>query len=90
VRKISFVLAGVGLVVSIALVFWFGFGGVLAATASAGWGGFATICAWQLLLFLVLGLAWNTIVPPRAVRRLWLFVWGRMVRDASANCQFFS
>jgi glycosyltransferase 2 family protein len=29
-------------------------------------------------------------VPPRAVRRLWLFVWGRMVRDASANCLPFS
>jgi glycosyltransferase 2 family protein len=90
VRKLSFVLAGIGLVVSVALVFWFGFSGVLAAIASAGWGGFATICAWQLLLFLVLGLAWNIIVPPRAVRRLWLFVWGRMVRDASANCLPFS
>lgn len=89
-RKISFALAGIGLLVSIALVFWFGFGGVLAAIASAGWGGFAAICAWQLLLFLVLGVAWNTIVPPRAARRLWLFVWGRMVRDASANCLPFS
>ncbi len=85
-RKLSFVLASVGLVVSITLVFWFGVDDVLAAIASAGWGGFVTICAWQLLLFLVLGLAWNIIVPPRAARRLWLFVWGRMVRDASANC----
>jgi putative membrane protein len=90
VRKLSFVLAGVGVVVSTALVFWFGFGDVLAAIASAGWRGFATICAWQLLLFLVLGLAWNIVVPSRAVRRLWLFVWGRMVRDASANCLPFS
>ncbi len=89
-RKLSFVLAGIGLLVSISLIFWFGFGGVLAAIASAGWGGFAAICAWQLLLFLVLGVAWNTIVPPGAARRLWLFVWGRMVRDASANCLPFS
>jgi putative membrane protein len=90
VRKLSFVLAGIGVLVSIALVVWFGFGGVLAAIASAGWDGFAAICAWQLLLFVVLGLAWNTIVPPRAGHRLWLFVWGRMVRDASANCLPFS
>jgi len=90
VRKLSFALAGIGLLVSIALVVWFGFGGVLAAIASAGWGGFAAICAWQLLLFLVLGLAWKTIVPSRAAHRLWLFVWGRMVRDASANCLPFS
>lgn len=89
-RKISFVLAGIGLLVSIALVFWFGFGGVLAAMASAGVGGFVAICAWQFLQFLVCGLAWNTIVPAHAARRLWLFVWGRMVRDASANCLPFS
>jgi glycosyltransferase 2 family protein len=90
VRNLSFVLAGIGLLVSITLVFWFGFDDVLAAIASAGWGGFATISAWQLLLFLVNGLAWDIIVPPRAVRRSWLFVWGRMVRDASANCLPFS
>jgi len=90
VRKLSFALAAIGLLISIALIFWFGFSGVVAAIASAGWGGFAAICAWQLLMFLVLGLAWNTIVPPRAARRLWLFVWGRMVRDASANCLPFS
>ena len=89
-RKVSFILAAVGLLVSIALVAWFGFGGVIAAVASAGWLGFAAICAWQLLLFLVLGLAWGSIVPPRAARRRWLFVWGRMVRDASCNCLPFS
>lgn len=89
-RKLSFVLAGIGLLVSIALVFWFGFGGVVAAIASAGWRGFVTICAWQLLLFLVCGLAWHIIVPQGAAHRLWLFVWGRMVRDASCNCLPFS
>ena len=89
-RKLSFALAGIGLLVSIALVFWFGVGSVWAAIASAGWVGFAAICAWQLLLFVVCGVAWNTIVPRRAARRLWLFVWGRMVRDASANCLPFS
>ncbi|HEY1936184.1 MAG TPA: lysylphosphatidylglycerol synthase domain-containing protein [Acetobacteraceae bacterium] len=89
-RKLSFLLALIGLTISISLVAWFGFDGVLDAAASAGWGGFAIICAWQLLLFGVLGLAWDAIVPPRTARRLWLFVWGRMVRDASANCLPFS
>ena len=65
-RTLSFILALVGLAVSIALVGWYGFGGVVAAVASAGWGGFAIIVAWQLLLFCVLGLAWDAIIPPRA------------------------
>jgi len=89
-RTLSFILALVGLAVSIALVSWYGFGGVVAAVASAGWGGFAIIVAWQLALFCVLGLAWDAIIPPREQRRPWVLIWGRMVRDASANCLPFS
>jgi glycosyltransferase 2 family protein len=91
VRTLSFLLALVGLAVSIALVSWYGFGGVVAAVESAGWGGFAMIVGWQLLLFCVLGLAWEAILPKRALRcRPWVPIWGRMVRDASANCLPFS
>ena len=42
------------------------------------------------MLFVVLGLAWDAIMPAREARRPWVFVWGRMVRDASANCLPFS
>jgi putative membrane protein len=89
-RTLSFVLALVGLAVSITLVGWYGFGGVVAAVASAGWGGFALIVAWQLLLFCVLGLAWVAIIPARQHLAPWVPIWGRMVRDASANCLPFS
>ncbi len=89
-RTLSFFLALIGLAVSIALVGWYGFGGVVAAVASAGWGGFAIIVAWQLVLFCVLGLAWDAIIPPRDRRRAWVPIWGRMVRDASANILPFS
>ncbi|HEY3845930.1 MAG TPA: lysylphosphatidylglycerol synthase domain-containing protein [Acetobacteraceae bacterium] len=89
-RTLSFLLALIGLAVSIALVGWYGFGGVVAAVESAGWGGFAIVVAWQLALFCVLGLAWDAIIPARAHRRLWVPIWGRMVRDASANCLPFS
>jgi len=91
VRKLSFVLAVIGLAVSITLVAWYGFDGVVAAVASAGWGGFALIIAWQMALFGVLGLAWDVILPSEALRRrLWVPVWGRMVRDCSANILPFS
>ena len=89
-RTLSFILALVGLAVSIALVSWYGFGSVVAAVASAGWGGFALIVVWQLALFCVLGLAWDSIIPPRDRHRPWVPIWGRMVRDASANCLPFS
>jgi putative membrane protein len=90
VRTLSIVLAFVGLLVAIALVGWYGFGSVVAAVASAGWGRFGVIVAWQLLLFVVLGLAWDAIMPARAARRPLVPIWGRMVRDASANCLPFS
>src|SRR5208337_1636434 len=51
---------------------------------------FALIVGWQLVLFVVLGLAWDAIVPSREARPAWVFVWARMVRDASTNCLPFS
>ena len=42
------------------------------------------------MLFVILGLAWDVIMPARERRRLWVPIWGRMVRDASANCLPFS
>jgi len=89
-RKLSLALALVGLLLGTVLVGWFGFGRVMAGVQRVGWGDFALIAGWQLLLFAVLGLAWDAIVPPRSGRSTWVFVWGRMVRDASANCLPFS
>jgi glycosyltransferase 2 family protein len=91
VRKLSFVLAFIGILVSVALVGWYGFGGVVDAVASAGWRGFGLIVGWQMALFGVLGLAWDAILPGTDQRRrVWVPVWGRMVRDCSANILPFS
>ncbi|HUB13574.1 MAG TPA: lysylphosphatidylglycerol synthase domain-containing protein [Acetobacteraceae bacterium] len=90
-RKLSLLLAVIGLFVSIGLVAWYGFNGVVAAVASAGWRGFAIIVAWQMALFGVLGLAWDVILPSEGLRRrMWVPVWGRMVRDCAANILPFS
>jgi glycosyltransferase 2 family protein len=85
VKKLSIALAMAGLLLSTALIGWFGFDRVIGAMGRVGWGRFAIIIGWQLLLFIPLGLAWDVIVPPRERRRPWVFVWGRMVRDASCN-----
>jgi glycosyltransferase 2 family protein len=87
---LSLVLGLTGLLLGTALIGWFGFGRVVDATISVGAGGFAMICAWQLVLFAALGLAWYVLLPPDQNWRLWVLVWGRMVRDAAGNCLPFS
>lgn len=89
-RKLPIALALTGLLLGTVLIGWFGFGRVLDAVSRVGWGDFAVIVAWQLVLFAVLGLAWEAITPNHGVRRLIVLIWGRMVRDASANCLPFS
>lgn len=89
-RTVSIVLALIGLLVSVLLIAWFGFGNVAGAIGRVGWPKFGVIIGWQFILFIILGLAWEAIVPGGARRRPWLLIWGRMVRDSSANCLPFS
>ncbi len=89
-KKLSIVLALAGLLLGTVLIGWFGYGRVLAGVGRVGWADFAMIVGCQLVLFVILGLAWDAIAPAREARRPWVFVWGRMVRDASANCLPFS
>jgi putative membrane protein len=89
-KKLSIVLALAGLLLGTVLIGWYGFGRVIAGVQRVGWQDFALIVGWQLVLFAILGLAWDAITPPREARRPWVFVWGRMVRDASTNCLPFS
>jgi putative membrane protein len=90
VKKLSIALALLGLLLATLLIGSFGFHTVTSAVGRAGWTGFALICAWQFVIFLPLGLGWDQIARARGVRRPLLFLWGRMVRDASANCLPFS
>jgi putative membrane protein len=80
----------VGVLIALLLVSYYGFGNIVAAVGRIGWPEFAVIVGWQLVLFVILGLAWDLITPSRAMRRAWVLIWGRMVRDASANCLPFS
>lgn len=89
-KRLSYVLALLGLLGALLLVSYFGFGNVVTTVSRIGWGSFGVICGWQVLLFVILGLAWDAIAPKRAARHPWVLIWGRMVRDASANCLPFS
>ena len=89
-KALSYALALAGVLIGVVLVAWFGIGNVAAAVGRIGWPEFALIAGWQLLLFGMLGLAWDIVMPARDGRRFWVPIWGRMVRDAAANCLPFS
>jgi putative membrane protein len=89
-KHLSYVLALLGVLIGVVLVTWFGVGNIVGAVGRIGWPEFALIVGWQIALFVVLGIAWDIIMPAREGRRLWVPIWGRMVRDAAANCLPFS
>jgi putative membrane protein len=89
-KHLPYVLALAGVLIGVVLVAYFGVGNIAAAISRIGWPEFALIVGWQLVLFVILGVAWDIIMPAREARRLWLPIWGRMVRDAAANCLPFS
>jgi putative membrane protein len=89
-RKLSLGFALLGLLVGTLLVGWYGAGRIASSLLSVGPTGFALLWGWQLALTVVLGGAWYTIAPFQPERRVAVFAWGRMVREAAANCLPFS
>jgi putative membrane protein len=89
-KHLSYFLALLGVLIAVILLAYFGFANVAGAVGNIGWPQFALIVGWQIVLFIVLGIAWDVIMPTRDRRRFWVPVWGRMVRDAAANCLPFS
>ena len=90
INALSITLGLAGVALATALVGWFGFGRVLRAVASVGGAGFLAVCAWQMVLFTVLGLSWFVLVPASRAWRPGVAVWGRMVRDAAGGLLPFS
>ena len=86
-RRLSLILALLGIAVAALLVVRFDAGDILHAMLSIGWSGAALLLALQGVLFCVLGAAWATVQPDIRPARL---VWGRMVRDAATTCLPFS
>ncbi len=89
-KHLSIVLAFLGVLIGVVLVVYFGVGNIVAAIGKIGWPEFALIAGWQLVLFVILGIGWDIIMPAKNGRRFWVPIWGRMVRDAAANCLPFS
>lgn len=86
-KRLSILLALLGVGLALLLVGWFDVGAVWTATISIGWLGFALLVAWQAVLFVILGLAWTAALPGVPIP---LLIWGRMVRDGATTCLPFS
>jgi glycosyltransferase 2 family protein len=93
-KGLTLTLALLGVLTATVLVGWSGVGRVAASMLSVGYGGFALLCGWQFLVAAVLGIAWRVIAPVAPERRGLaldgVFIWARLVRDASASCLPFA
>ena len=83
-------IAALGVALALYLLKYVGWGGVLAAAAALGWGGFVIMCLYSLALFVLLGSAWYVLLPHPFRTAVGVFVWARMVRDAAAEVLPFS
>jgi glycosyltransferase 2 family protein len=72
----------VGLALIGVLIGYFGADAVIHSLLAIGWSGFATICLIHLALIAVMGIAWWALLPGT---KLWVSIWGRLVRDASSE-----
>ena len=81
-QGIAIIAAVAGLGIIGALVGYFGAGTVLRSLLAIGWRGFAAICVIHLTVIALEGIAWRLLVPGT---RFWVFIWGRLVRDAGSE-----
>ena len=86
-RVFSVVVALAGLAMVGALIDHFGVEAVIRSLREIGWIGFLVICLIHLAVISVEGLAWRLLVIRT---RLWIFVVGRLIRDAGSEVLPFS
>ena len=84
------ILAAVGVALALYLVRYVGWHAVLAAAAAIGWTGFGLFCCCALGMFVLLGTAWQVLLPGANAPRLSLLVRARLVRDSAAEVLPFS
>jgi putative membrane protein len=81
----------IGLIVGICVIAAFvdnvGAAAVAQALRAIGWLGFAAICLIHLVVVAGMGFAWRAVVPATSA---WIFLWGRLVRDAGSEILPFS
>ena len=82
--------AVLGAFIATAVIGYFNYHAVLAAMAPVGWGGAILVIAAQVVLMAPLGLAWFLVAPGEPLKRLGVFIWGRLMREAASDVLPFS
>jgi glycosyltransferase 2 family protein len=82
VKLFSVLAAVLGLSLIAALIFHFGPQAVTRSLIAVGWTGFAAVCSIHVAMIAVMGIAWGVLMPGT---RLWVPVWGRLVRDSGSE-----
>ncbi len=86
-KKLTLLIALAGLALATGAVIWLGAGHIFHAILKIGWLGLLYVVAWQLFIFILLGLGWWILCPGSPP---WLLVWGRQVREGGETCLPFS
>jgi putative membrane protein len=82
VKLFSVLAALAGLAVMVGLVAHFGAGAVTRTLVAVGWQGFAAVYLIHITLIAVMGVAWGVLLPGT---RLWVPIWGRLIRDSGSE-----
>jgi glycosyltransferase 2 family protein len=82
VKAITIGAALAGLAIIGALVGYFGAASVVRSLIAIGWDGFSAICLIHLAVISIEGIAWCLLVPGKP---FWVFLWGRLIRDAGSE-----
>jgi putative membrane protein len=86
-KFVTIAAALVGAALLAAIIVGFGAGHVVHAVTAIGWRGLAEVIAWQLAIYVLLGLAWRRLV---AGGNSGITIWGRLVREGGETCLPFS
>jgi len=86
-KFVTIAAALVGAALLAAIIVGFGAGHVVHAVTAIGWRGLAEVIAWQLAVYVLLGLAWRRLV---AGGNSGITIWGRLVREGGETCLPFS
>jgi putative membrane protein len=84
------VIAVLGIAVALYVFKSTGLKPILFAALAIGWRGFTILFLYQLGLFVLLGAAWRVLIPSPNRLGVSVFVWARMVRDATSELLPFS
>jgi glycosyltransferase 2 family protein len=84
------VIALIGIAVAFYVLRSIGVTPILSAATAVGWRGFGILCLYQFGQFLLLGTAWYVLIPRSYGARAPVFIWARMVRDATTELLPFS